>query len=162
MGELYKSNKDELIQIILAVKENISTEDLKKELKRREESEDLYQLKRSLLNLKVIPGLEKFIEKHEPFITNMKERRDMQRLYKELRSVGIFGADRRDLYDDIMANTSWVKSDKIDYSPCKLCNNFEILLYKDKILQSVEICLSNGFGTEYEAQFINSICPECQ
>ena len=162
MGELYKSNKDELIQIILAVKENISTEELKKELNRREELENLYQLKRSLLNLKVIPHLEKFIEKHEPFIINMKERRDMQRLYIELRSVGIFGDDRRDLYRDIMTNATWVKSDKIDYLPCKLCNNFEILLYKDRILQSVEICLSDGFGTEYTPQFINSICPECQ
>ena len=67
MGELYRLNKDELIKIILNVKENLTEKDLEFELKKKKDSRKFNTLKRSLLNLKVIPHLTSFIEKYEKF-----------------------------------------------------------------------------------------------
>ncbi len=162
MGELYKLNKDELIKLILNLRENMSTEDLKKELKRREDCEEISQLKKSLLNLKVIPHLTKFIEKYESHIKNSKTVQELMQnpnFFDRLDRIGIFGGKGITLYMNIMRKNSWVTTDKIVYCQCETCSNYEILLYKNGNLK--RIATSYGWGTEYQSQFINSLCPSC-
>ena len=160
MSELYKLNKDELIQIILAVKERMSIEELKTELKRKEELEKLFQLKRALLNLKVIPHLRKYIYKNEDLIKNAKSIKDMI----EKSDLGHFSiTNKAPVLDHIIKygniNNSWINSDKISYCQCEICNNYEILVYKDEKLISV---YSAGGCQSNESEFVESTCIECQ
>ena len=165
MEELYKLNKDELIKLILNLRGNTSTEDLKKELQRREDCEEITQLKKSLLNLKVIPHLTKFIKEYELHIKNSKTVQELME-YSDFslntQKLSIYGENRRALYFDIMRKNSWVTTDKIVYCQCNTCTSYEILLYKNGELKQVEIVVSNGWGTEYQSQFINSLCPSCR
>ncbi len=163
MGELYKLNKDELIKLILNLRENMSIEDLKKELKRREDCEEISQLKKSLLNLKVIPHLTKFIKEYELHIKNSKTVQELMenlQFFDRIDRIGIYGEKGRTLYFDIMRKNSWVTTDKIVYCQCETCSNYEILLYKNGNLK--QIASSYGWGTEYQSQFINSLCPSCR
>ncbi len=166
MGELYKLNKDELIKLVINLRETISTEDLKKELKRRECLEEVIQIKKALLNLKVVPHLTKFVEKYETCIKNMKSMKDVMQnsAFKiDIQNLSIFaGEKRRKLCSDMRNKKSWVTADKINYCPCKSCNNFEILIYKNGKVREVETVLSNGWGTTHDSHFINSVCPECR
>ena len=163
MAELYKLNKDELIKLIVNLRENISTEDLKKELSRREDCET--QLKKALLNLKVIPHLTKFVEEYELHIKNSKTVQELMQYPNfslNIQKLSIYGENRRSLYFDIMRKNSWVTVDKTVYSKCNTCTNYEISLYKNGELKQVEIVASNGWGTEYKSEFINSLCPSCR
>ena len=165
MGELYKLNKDELILLILNLRENTSTEDLKKELQRREECEELTQLKKSLLSLKVIPHLTKFVEEYELHIKNSKTVTELiqnTNFSLNIQKLSIYGESRRTLYYDIMRKNSWVTTDKIIYSKCETCSSYEISLYKNGDLKQVEFVVSNGWGTDHESRFINSLCRSCR
>lgn len=152
MSALYKLNKDELIQIILAVKESMSIEDLRTELKRKEELEKLNQLKRALLNLKVVPHLRKYIAKNENFIKNETNIDNIIEI-SDLEILRITEISPS-LYYDVKYNESnkiWTKGDKIVYQSCKSCSDFEVLVYKNEILLS-----------KYSSNSYDSVCLECQ
>ena len=153
-----------MIKLILNLRESISTEDLEKELGRRKKLDELNYLKRGFTNLKIIPHLTKFIEKYESFIlaiTDIKEIERNQEFAYELTHTSMFEGDRRSLYKDIKNKNSWFGSDKIVYHQCR-CGNFEILIYLNRKLKSVEVSLSNGYGTEYRPNFIDSVCSDCR
>ena len=151
MSALYKLNKDELIQIILAVKESMSTKELK----------DLNQLKTTLLNLKVIPHLTKAVELHEDLIKNAKNITDIME-NSDLKYLRITTKTSNLEYYINCTDTkiSWIKGDKIVYQPCKLCTNYEVCVYKRNNLISVYYSYMHGVG--FKSEFVDSTCPNCQ
>ncbi len=161
MGELYKLNKDELIQIIFAVKESINTKEMKNELKRRKELKELNQLKTTLLNLKVIPHLTKAVEKYEDLIKNGKSITDIME-NSDLKYLRITEKTSNLEYYINSNDTkiSWIKGDKIVYKHCKLCTSYEVLIYKKEYLISVYYSYMNGVG--FRSEFVDSTCRICQ
>lgn len=83
---------------------------LEKELEKRKKLDELNNLKKGFVNLKIIPHLTKFIEKYEFFIlgiTDIKEIERNREFEYELIHTGIFDGDRRSLYKDIKNKNSW-------------------------------------------------------
>ncbi len=150
MGELYRLNKDELIYLVLNLKENLTEDELENELKKRKNIRNLRVLKTSLLNLKVVPCLTNFIENNEEFIKTRKELKDFcnGEFYKEFMNLRIL----RDanLLDFIhFGRNLGIENTKVVYEPCKKCDYYEIHLYNGERIWMRD----TSFGTSID-------CPD--
>ncbi len=135
MGELYKLNKDELIYLVLNLKENLTEDELENELKKRKNIRKLHVLKTSLVNLKVVPYLKDFIENNEEFIKTRKNVRDFcnGEFYKEFRNLRILKDANLNGFIYFDENLG-IENSKVVYEPCKKCNYYEIHFYKGEMI----------------------------
>ena len=164
MGELYRLNKDELIKLLLKVRDTWTDEEMENELIRRKNNRKMNMIKKSLLNLRVVPHLTTFIEKYENHIKTMSNIYENLEFLREIKMLSLFtnwNKGDKSLFDDINNNSkSWAHSDCIVYIPCQTCNNYEILLYEND-----KLCMSNLYletrYIELSRQQIDLQCPFC-
>ena len=86
--------------------------------------EEIIQIKKALLSLKVVPHLTKFVEKYEMCIKNMRSMKDVMRnpdFKHDIQNLSIFaGEKRKKLCSDIRDKKSWVTADKINYNASRV------------------------------------------
>lgn len=143
---LHTLNKDMLVKIIENVKKNMSLRELEEEVGLRKEALKCDILKKSLLNLKVVPSLKEFIKKYEHFIKNAKDIDEfLKGKFKEEAEELNIATHGESIYYDISEfnyqnydklRDDWINSDKIECVFCPACNYYDILTYKDAALNN--------------------------
>ncbi len=151
MGELYKLNKDELIKIILNVRDNLTEQELENELRKKKDFRKLNILKKSLLNLKVVPHLTKIISEQEEFIKTRLNINDFHNLefYNEMDKLRITkdsGSITISLREFILFDKHLdIQNDSVIYKPCKICDYYKVSLCINGIIRRG----ITSFGTSY-------------
>lgn len=175
--DLYGLNKDMLVKLVGEIRDKtlkeLSDEDLKSELLRRERYRTTLEIKESLLNLKCVAHLKSLIEKYESLINNIEDfdlffqNPGILKEFKENKLIHVIFV--HSLYDDIYYTLrkenvnywNWSQSDKIEYFSCKCCTNYEILLYfVDKIISKYNTGQQNSY-CQNGSSFRNMLCFEC-
>ena len=152
MCELYKLNKDELIKIILIVRDNLTEEELENELRKKKDLRKLNILKKSLLNLKAVPHLTKIISEQEGFIKTRLNINDFHNLefYNEMDKLRILKDSDSiivSLIEFILFDKHLdIQNDSVIYEPCKTCDYYKVSLCIDGIIRRG----FTSFGTFYQ------------
>ena len=146
--------------------QDYSEQELREELAKRESFKKLQKIKISLLNLKVVPHLTETIEKYENDISSADDITFINKL-DELRYKSLLHRNSRSIFYELQyfvtgCKVNWIDSDKIVYTECSKCDNYEISQYQGDTLLQVDISLNDGFGTEPQITFIDSLCTDCR
>ncbi len=153
MGELYKLNKDELIQIILNVKKNMTEDELEKELKDRRYYKKLVIVKKMLPNLKGVPHLKDLIEKYDTFIKNFTNVDEFinSEFFQEAEYIGLgktgskgFSPLALDMEHFIFYRDNWLSSESLIYKSCISCGHYTIDFYSGSSIILSHISLGSS------------------